>query len=134
MELGSGAWQAGGRGREKQGCGAGRNARKEDRGRQRPRGLRKAEKQAQKVTEVWQEGKECKNPGELRNNKERERGVMLPKSFWTPCLIVHHQEPRASRSQTPMLLQFATTWVKQGCGQVAKEGKCHRRVEITVGS
>ena len=74
------------------------------------------------------------NPGELRNNKERQRGVMLPKSFWTPCLIFHHQAPKVARSQTPTLLQFATIWVKQGCDQVAKEGKCHQRVEITVGS
>lgn len=59
---------------------------------------------------------------------------MLPKSFWTPCLIFHHQAPRASRSQTPMLLQFATTWVKQDCDQVAKEAKCHQRVGFTVGS
>ena len=134
VELGSGAWQAGGRGRERQGCGAGRNARKEDQGRQRDRGLRKAKKQHRKSQRCGRREKSARNPGELRNNKERERGVMFPKSFWIPCLIFHHQAPRASRSQTLMLLQFATAWVKQGCDQVAKEAKCHQRVEITVGS
>ena len=32
---------------------------------------------------------------------------MFPKSFWIPCLIFHHQAPRASRSQTLMLFVVA---------------------------